>query len=179
MRGRGKTDGVFTRRCCLPKWLMVFPCLFYPPRFPPPRHVRCRHDVTSAAAVTSRPPPPPGHVRCRRHVKFAAAATSRSLPPPRHVRRRRLVTFAAATRHVRCRRHVRSFVRLICMTIPRSPSLCVIELYAGIRIGFSIVVHGSCCVYIPPYIDAPELFTVTLFSAANIKTNTVDSDIIL
>ncbi|KAI0217684.1 hypothetical protein LSAT2_030577, partial [Lamellibrachia satsuma] len=49
-------------------------------------------------------------------VMSAAAVTSRSLPP---------------TRHVRCRQHVHNFVPLISVTIPRSPSLRVIELYAA------------------------------------------------
>ena len=56
------------------------------------------------------------YVRCRLHVTSAAAFTSRSLPP---------------SRHVRCLRHVCSFVRLIRVTIPRSPSLRVIEMYVG------------------------------------------------
>ena len=91
---------------------------------PPSRRFRCRRHVTFAAAVTSRLLPPSRHVlcrrkvniRCRHHVTFAAAITSRSLPP---------------SRHVRCRRHVRSFVRVIRVTIPRSPSQHVIELYAA------------------------------------------------
>ena len=49
-------------------------------------------------------------------VTSAAAVPSRPLPP---------------SRHVRCCCSVRSFVRLIRVAVPRSPSLRVIELYAA------------------------------------------------
>ena len=129
---------------------------------PPTRHVRCRRHVrccrlvTFAAAVTSRSLPPTRHVRCRRHVTFAAAITSRPLPPSRLLRVTlfRPSPLSLLLRWVSCQLCELTLCAVMYLLYAVMCYMYIVSYFInGIPIWSTIIIHDSCCVYAPPYID--------------------------